>query len=125
MTEIRKGLTWSRKWHIVDETRSARHAGYDVALCSAHLYSEDKERHRGRSTMPVHLVQIINGEVPSAGECKLCNKKAGRKTVEQLLEDDEMAVQLAKLIYNRSGLVEGDADDLAWDIMNAIREAAG
>lgn len=82
MTEQRKGLTWSKKWHIVDESKS--HPNYDIAICGAYLYNEVKEKARYRGAkLPEHLQRIINGTLKSTGNCKLCYKSAGGpKTVE-------------------------------------------
>jgi len=80
MSETRMGLTWSGKWHIVDETRSDPR--YDVSLCGAYLYNEEKEKtHYLGAKLPQHLQKIIDGTAKSTGECKRCNKSTGRKTV--------------------------------------------
>lgn len=80
MTEPSKGLTWSKRWHLVDESKSDEN--YDIALCGAYLYNETKMRasHRG-AQMPAHLQQILDGKRKAVGECKLCSKAAGRRTV--------------------------------------------
>lgn len=76
----RRGLTWSKKWHIVDESKS--HDRYDIALCGQYLYNAKKEQvavYAGK--MPEHLVRIINGDAKSTGDCKLCQRSSGVKTV--------------------------------------------
>lgn len=121
----RKGLTWSKKWHIVDETASRENEHYDTSLCGAYLYNAEKERGRyGNAKMPERLQRIIDGTAKSAGDCKRCNKTAGRKSVAELLDDEDMAVKIGQLIYDRSQMAHGDADDLAWDILSLIEEQA-
>jgi hypothetical protein len=68
----RKGLTWSEKWHVIDETKSDPH--YEIALCGAELYTPEKtaeQRHR----MPEHLQEIMVGTRKSSGDCKRCARK--------------------------------------------------
>lgn len=36
-------------------------------------------------------------------------------------DDDELANEMAGLIYARSQMTQGDADDLAWDLMNLVK----
>jgi hypothetical protein len=123
MTEPRRGLTWSKRWHIVDETKS--NPRYDMALCGAYLYNAEKEKACFRGNrMPEHLQRIIDGTAKSAGDCKLCNKSAGRKSLSDLLVDEKMADQIGKLIFKRTQLVDMDASDLAWDIMALITKEA-
>lgn len=119
MTEVRKGLSWSRRWHVINEDISAQHAGYDVAICGTYLHNPTKDR-----GFPEHLRSIIAGQKAALGDCKACARIVGKKTVDQLLGDEDMANMIGKLIYERSQMVQGDADDLAWDIMNLIKEQA-
>lgn len=78
----RKGLTWSKKWHIVDEVASRGNEHYDTSLCGAYLYNAEKERGRYRNAkMPEHLQRIIEGAAKSTGECKRCARSAGVKSV--------------------------------------------
>ena len=72
MTEER-ALTWSRKWHIVKESRPESKVA--VAQCGAYLYKNDDPK------LPNHLRAIIDGKNKSTGVCKLCTRSAGVKTV--------------------------------------------
>jgi len=120
----RRGLTWSAKWHIVDEVQS--HERYDVALCGTYLYNPEKEKSHfgGRVKYPEHLQRVIDGTKKSTGECKRCNKSAGRKSVAELLEDEDMAAEVAALIFKESRMVQGDAENLAWNILQLIQGRA-
>lgn len=40
----------------------------------------------------------------------------------QPMSDEELANEMAALIYERSQMTQGDADDLAWDLLNLIAE---
>ncbi|MBB3752518.1 hypothetical protein FHT44_005030 [Mycolicibacterium sp. BK634] len=37
------------------------------------------------------------------------------------MTDEDLAEKMSELIYNRTQLVEGDADDLAWDLLNMVK----
>lgn len=43
------------------------------------------------------------------------------------MNEEELANEMGALIYERSQMVQGDADDLAWDLLNLIKSkmAAG
>lgn len=97
----RRGLTWSKKWHIVDDTKSDDR--YDVAKCGAYLYNAEKERAAWRGAkMPEHLQQIIDGKRKDAGTCKLCLKSAGAT--------DDLGDALAEYKQAMAEYLETEAD---------------
>jgi hypothetical protein len=34
---------------------------------------------------------------------------------------DDLANEMARIIYERSQMTQGDADDLAWDLLNLVK----
>lgn len=135
----RKGLTWSKKWHIVDEVTSRENEHYDTSLCGAYLYNAEKERGRYRNAkMPEHLQRIIEGTAKSAGECKRCAKSAGIKTAtvelpepgwrKNATDDENGAVSWeypdGEIVVYDDGSYEWQALGIHSDDPSRLREAA-
>lgn len=94
MSDIKRGLTWSGKWHIINP--AASNERYDISMCGAYLYNAEKEKAVFRGgQMPRHLQRIIDGTAKSTGECKRCNKSVGSKSVEERL--DEATVEIERM----------------------------
>jgi hypothetical protein len=36
-------------------------------------------------------------------------------------DDEELASEMGEMIYDRSQMTRGDADDLAWDLLNILK----
>lgn len=136
---VRKGLTWSAKWHIVDEAQSHGER-YDVALCGAYLYNPEKEEahFRGRVKYPEHLQRVVDGTKKSTGECKRCAKSAGVNTAtvelpepswkKDATDDENGAVSWeypdGEVVVYEDGNYEWQALGIHSDDPSRLREAA-
>lgn len=77
---VNRGLTWSKKWHIVNPDHPNSHR-YAVSLCGAYLYRDDDPQY------PQHLLKVKEGKAKSAGDCKSCARSAGMVTDAQRLDE--------------------------------------
>ena len=73
------GLSWSRRWHKIDEPRSAELHRYGstamtqaVSCCGAYVYRQERLR---QFSGPRHLKIILAEPEKAAGVCKKCEKK--------------------------------------------------
>lgn len=41
------------------------------------------------------------------------------------MTDEDLANEMAAVIYERTQMTQGDADDLAWDLLRIVKEQAG
>jgi len=78
MTQER-ALTWSRKWHIVDQKRTHERDGhgkrYGVSICGSYVYLDDDPHY------PSQLKAIRDEGAKDAGVCKRCLKLTKVTTV--------------------------------------------
>lgn len=51
------GLSWSKRWHIIDRDKATSRGGDPVSLCGAWLYSQTKVLEK---SVPRHLLAIID-----------------------------------------------------------------
>lgn len=67
-----RGLTWSKKWHIInpDHQHVNGPSKYAIARCGAYLYRNDDPKY------PNHLKMVRDGQMKDTGLCKLCAKSA-------------------------------------------------
>lgn len=69
----RKGLPWSEKWHIVDESMSRDGRDKEVSLCGAYIFPENHPR------PPLRVGQIFAGTRKNRGDCKHCDRIYGQQ----------------------------------------------
>jgi len=76
-TELTRGLSWSKKWHILDD--SERRGQLGTSLCGAYVYQADDRN------IPKHLQLVFEGAKNADGDCKLCARSARIPVPEDIL----------------------------------------
>ena len=67
------GLSWSQRWHLIDEERSRKvraHTLQAVSRCGIYVYRQAQVL---RANRPSHLWRVVNGDV-QAPPCKHCER---------------------------------------------------